>query len=223
MTGAFVPDGGGYGTGLWIYHQNLTVQITGDVEQARGICLDAMRRAVGGNIDLLCYGVSRQIDHVDFMPGVGVLPVDAVAVNGDIGKFVIRGKHKIVGVLFRPDAGNFSERYGIEEAEMRAQLVDHEDALRAGRVVELSAGEQGRCEQESCDAGMHWLQCIAGAAAGTGWRRAPAATGVQGCSTLPQRIMAAVRRILRSIFNKDRNRVCSSPPDRQRMYRRCSP
>src|SRR5579859_6911978 len=84
------------------------------------------------------------------MPGMRILAVDAVAVNGNVGQAMIRRKSEIVRVSRDLNRGLLFERQWIEESQVRAELVHHEQALGAGRMVQLHPGpeQQASAEQQ---------------------------------------------------------------------------
>ncbi len=88
----------------------------------------------------------REIDDRDGVAGMRIPAVDAVAVYGNVGELVIGRDGHIVRRDAHVQVGYFLKGRWIEEPDVPADFVDHDQSVRAGGVVGIdAAGGEDEC------------------------------------------------------------------------------
>ena len=142
MARAFVIDRVDDAPGLAVDDENLAVELRGDVDHAARVDLHAVRRAIRRKVDDIGDFALGEVEHVELVTRLGIAVVDAGAVNRHVREAVIGRQRKVVWVLRQLEARALSERRGIEEPHVAAELVDEQHTLRARRVIETLAGRR---------------------------------------------------------------------------------
>ena len=137
---------------LGIDHQQLAAQIASHVDLARVVDLNPVRGLIRRDVDGSGHLTRRQIDDSDGVARMRILAVDAVAVYGNVGEFVIGRDGNVVRSHSHFQVRNLLEGRRIEETDVPADFVDHDQSVRAGGIVRIHAAG-GEDQRYGCESG----------------------------------------------------------------------
>src|SRR5205085_2012577 len=142
VAGAFVVDRVYDLPGFRVDDQDLAADVAGDIQHAGRVNLDSVRGNVGRKVDAAHQFARSQVHNRDLVPRMRIAPVNAVAVNRDVGGLVIGAERKIVRVHAHLDVADLFPRGRVEKPDVCAELIDHHDAGLAGGIVEVRFGRK---------------------------------------------------------------------------------
>src|SRR5262245_47383889 len=107
-----------------------------------------MRSDVWRDIDSGADAPAGEIDDRNRVPRIRIAAVYAVAVVGNVGRLAVGRNRQLVRRPFDRERGYFLEGLRIEEADHATALVDHDEAVGAGGVIDVSIRSMGRCNEQ---------------------------------------------------------------------------